>query len=105
MANIFDRPTARPESVETVDSTDEEPLDVRAIAGPELNGSRDLDRDAASACPIWYTPRQVKAPVATISRNGFSTKPDHHLDGLRSMDELRPAIDRSGNWRTSGSRS
>lgn len=71
MVNIFDRLTARPESVETMDSTDEETLDAGSAAGPEHNGSGDLDRDAASAGPVSYTSRQVKDVALELLKYGL----------------------------------
>jgi len=71
MANIFDRLTARPESVETVDSTEEETLDAGATASPELNGSRDLNRDAATEGPASYTPRQIKDVALELLKYGL----------------------------------
>ena len=89
MANIFDRLTARPESVEAVDSTEEETLD--AGAGGELNGSSGLDRDAASAAPVLYTPRQVKDAALELLKYGLleeQRKPNLYRAALAEREAL-----------------
>ena len=89
MANIFDRLTARPESVEAVDSTEEETLD--AGAGGELNGSSGLDRDAASAGPVSYTPRQVKDAALELLKYGLleeQRKPNLYRAALAEREAL-----------------
>lgn len=73
MANIFDRLTARPESVETADSTDEE------------------TRDAASAGPVSYTPRQVKDVVLELLKYGLleeQRKPNLYRTALAEHEAL-----------------
>lgn len=90
MDNIFDRLTARPESVETVDSTGEETLDAGAAASPELNDSRDLDRDAASG-PVSYTPRQVKDVALELLKYGLleeQRKPNLYRTALAEHEAL-----------------
>ena len=89
MTNIFDRLTARPESAETVDSTDEETPD--AGASPELDGARDLDRDAAAAGPVSYTPRQVKDVALELLKYGLleeQRKPNLYRTALAQHEAL-----------------
>ena len=91
MTNVFDRLTARPESVETVDSTDEETLDAGATASPGLNGSRDLDRGAPSAGPVSYTPRQVKDAALELLKYGLleeERKPNLYRTALAEHEAL-----------------
>lgn len=91
MANIFDRLTARPESVEAMDSTDEETLDAGAAAGPELNGSSGLNRDAASAGPVSHTPRQVKDVALELLKYGLleeQRKPNLYRAALAEREAL-----------------
>ena len=91
MANIFDRLTARPESVEAMDSTDEETSDVGAATNPGLSGSRDLDRDAASAGPVSYTPRQVKDVALELLKYGLleeQRKPNLYRTALAEHEAL-----------------
>lgn len=91
MANIFDRLTARPESVRTVDSNDEETLDAEAAAGRGLNGSRDLDRNTASAGAVSYTPRQVKDVALELLKYGLleeQRKPNLYRTALAEGEAL-----------------
>jgi len=90
MANIFDRLTARPESVETTDSTDEETLDAGATANHELSGFCDLDRDA-SAGVVSYTPRQVKDAALELLKYGLleeQRKPNLYRTALAEREAL-----------------
>ncbi|MGH8200048.1 MAG: DUF4194 domain-containing protein, partial [Steroidobacteraceae bacterium] len=91
MANIFDRLTTRPESVETVDSIDQETLGIGPTASPELNASRDLYRDAASAGPVSYTPRQVKDAALELLKYGLleeQRKPNLYRTALTEHEAL-----------------
>lgn len=91
MANIFDRLTARPESAGTADSAAAENLDAGATASPELNGSRDLDQDAASAGPVSYTPRQVKDVALELLKYGLleeQRKPNLYRTALAEHEAL-----------------
>jgi hypothetical protein len=91
VANIFDRLTTRPESVETVDSIDQETLGIGPTASPELNASRDLDRDAASAGPVSYTPRQVKDAALELLKYGLleeQRKPNLYRTALAEHEAL-----------------
>ena len=91
MANIFDRLTAKPESVKAMDSTDEETLDAGAAAGPELNGSGGLDRDASAAGPASYTPRQVKDVALELLKYGLleeQRKPNLYRTALAEHEAL-----------------
>jgi len=91
MANIFDRLTARPESVQTVGSTDEKTLDADTAASRGLNGSRDPDRDAASAGSVSYTPRQLKDVALELLKYGLleeQRKPNLYRTALAEHEAL-----------------
>jgi hypothetical protein len=91
MANIFDRLTARPERVRTVDSINEETPDAEAAASQGFNGSRDLDRDVASAGPVSYTPRQIKDVALELLKYGLleeQRKPNLYRTALAQHEAL-----------------
>ena len=83
MANIFDRLTARPEGVETTDAG--------ATADPEFISPRELDRDAASAVQVSYTPRQIKDVALELLKYGLleeQRKPNLYRTALTERDAL-----------------
>lgn len=93
MANIFDRLTARPESVQTVGSTDEETPDAEVAASRSLNDSRDPDRDTASAGAgsISYTPSQIKDVALELLKYGLleeQRKPNLYRTALAEHEAL-----------------
>jgi CheY-like chemotaxis protein len=81
---------------ETTDSADEEILDAGATASSELNGSRDLDRDAASTGPISYTPRQVKDVALELVKYGLleeQRKPNLYWTALAEHEALARVLE------------
>jgi hypothetical protein len=91
MANIFDRLTARPGSVQTGDSTGEESLDAEAATSHGFNGSSDLDRNAASPGPVSYTPRQIKDVALELLKYGLleeQRKPNLYRTALAEHEAL-----------------
>ena len=83
MANVFDRLTAKPPSVD--------PPDAGTTSDRELNSPRDLDRDAVSPAPVSYTPRQIKDVALELLKYGLleeQRKPNLYRTALAEREAV-----------------